>query len=41
MRIDWKSIPEMTYDEWKDKDKTEILDLIDFLQEIIDEVEDD
>ena len=40
MRIDWKSIPEMTYDEWKNKDKVEILDLIDLLQEIIDEVED-
>ena len=36
-----ESIPEMTYDEWKNKDKTEILSLIDMLEELLDEVEDE
>lgn len=32
-----EDIPVMSLDEWKNKNKTEILSLIDFLQEIIDD----
>lgn len=40
--MDWFDIDTtMSYEEWKNKDKTEILDLIDFLQEIIDDEDDD
>lgn len=38
---DWFDIDTMSYEDWKNKDQVEILNLIDFLQEIIDEVEDD
>ena len=38
---DWFDIDTMSYEDWKNKDKVEILDLIDILQEIVDEVEDD
>ena len=41
MMRDWFDIDTMSYEDWKNKDKVEILDLIDILQEIVDEVEDD
>lgn len=34
---DWFDIDTMSYEEWKNKDKTEILSLIDILQEIVDD----
>ena len=36
--MDWFDLDvNMTYEEWKAKDQLEILDLIDFLQEIVDD----
>ena len=35
--MDWFDLDTMSYEEWKNKDKVEILNLIDFLQEIIDD----
>lgn len=41
MRIDWFDIDySMTYEEWT-QNKTEILDMINLLEELLDEVEDE
>ena len=37
---DWFDIDTMSYEDWKNKDKVEILDLIDILQEIVDDEDD-
>lgn len=37
MMRDWFDLDTMSYEEYQNKDKVEILNLIDFLQEIIDD----